>query len=599
MECEVVSELSKAMMQVLKATLSERFLSIIPPLQGNQNAEIKKDKQISRAFNAFILQKLLDLPANDAANAVVDDFADNGIDAIYYNESDETLYLVQSKLKATEQFKQAEAESFTRGVRLLVEQELDTFNYLVKNKSAYIENALDHCTFIKLVVAYTGSGITQPAKDSLQQLVDDQTLDESRISKEILYVSSDEIESFLREEKSIQPVNTRLKIRKSNEVEAPRKTVFGLVRVCDLVDLHKNFGKALYQKNIRYFIGAGKRGVNKAIKDTLEHNPEDFLHLNNGVTIVCNKADPKRTRKGYKDYQLTGMSVVNGAQTISSAHQFLEAFPEKDITSAQVMLTIVVASETGNFHKKVTKARNLQNPVSLGDFVALDDNQERLRQDIALHGYVYSYRPEILSNTDSETININDAAKALACLNIDIRFPAKLKAEPSLFVQSEKEEYQAIFSDDLSPITLINAVTVFNVVKNVIKANELSSPSPEKLIYRHGVYVIASIIMKRLRAKITSDIKLTDQDIRTDISQPLDEIRHQCFEKYRTLMAGYAPHASFKRISDTAKLINQITITHQNLHDDLAVQANLRAYTPLDPHNQKLLSYMAKKAIQI
>ncbi|MFK5949643.1 MAG: AIPR family protein [Methylococcales bacterium] len=592
-------ELSKAMMQVLKATLSERFLSIIPPLQGNQNSEIKINKQISRAFNAFILQKLLDLPANDAANAVVDDFADNGIDAIYYNESDETLYLVQSKLKATEQFKQAEAEGFTRGVRLLVEQELVTFNDLVKNKSAYIENALDHCSFIKLVVAYTGSGITQPAKDSLQQLVDDQTLDESRISQEILYVSSNEIESFLREEKSIQPVNTRLKIRKSNEVETPRKTVFGLVKVSDLVELHKTYGKALYQKNIRYFIGAGKRGVNKAIKDTLENNPEDFLHLNNGVTIVCNKAEPKRTRAGYKDYKLTGMSVVNGAQTISSAHQFLDAFPEKDIALAQVMLTIVVASETDNFHKKVTKARNLQNPVSLGDFVALDDNQERLRQDLALHGYMYSYRPEILSNMTPNSININDAAKALACLNVDIRFPAKLKAEPSVFVQSEKEEYQAVFSDDLSPITLINAVVVFNVIKNVMKSNEQSSPSPEKLVYRHGVYVIASIIMKRLRVKITSDIKLTSQEIRTDISQPLDEIRYQCFEKYRTLMAGYAPHASFKRISDTAKLISQIMINYQNLDEDPAVQNMQRTYVPSDPHNQKLISYMAEKSVQI
>ena len=42
------------------------------------------------------------------------------------------------------------------------------------------------------------------------------------------------------------------------------------------------------------------------------------------------------------------------------------------------MVTII---NTGNdaFHKQVTKARNLQNPVDLQTAAALDDTQERLR----------------------------------------------------------------------------------------------------------------------------------------------------------------------------------------------------------------------------
>ncbi|MCZ6097518.1 AIPR family protein [Escherichia coli] len=42
-----------------------------------------------------------------------------------------------------------------------------------------------------------------------------------------------------------------------------------------------------------YFIGAGRRGVNRAIKDTLLHEPENFIYLNNGITLVGNAVKPK------------------------------------------------------------------------------------------------------------------------------------------------------------------------------------------------------------------------------------------------------------------------------------------------------------------
>lgn len=42
---------------------------------------------------------MLDLLPRVAASAVVDGFQDKGIDAICYDESSETLYLLQTKLK--------------------------------------------------------------------------------------------------------------------------------------------------------------------------------------------------------------------------------------------------------------------------------------------------------------------------------------------------------------------------------------------------------------------------------------------------------------------------------------------------------------------
>lgn len=53
-----------------------------------------------------------------AAGSSLDDFQDKGI-GIQYHRPSETLYLLQTKLKESEQFKQEDALPFCEGVRLL------------------------------------------------------------------------------------------------------------------------------------------------------------------------------------------------------------------------------------------------------------------------------------------------------------------------------------------------------------------------------------------------------------------------------------------------------------------------------------------------
>jgi len=64
----------------------------------------------------------------------------------------------------------------------------------VKDKAQYIEDALDHCSTIKLIIAYTGNGITTPAVAALNQLVNDNSLDEERLDSEVLYIDAEKIE---------------------------------------------------------------------------------------------------------------------------------------------------------------------------------------------------------------------------------------------------------------------------------------------------------------------------------------------------------------------------------------------------------------------
>ncbi|OPE27708.1 abortive phage resistance protein, partial [Pseudomonas aeruginosa] len=176
--------------------------------------ESQQAKQLSRSFSAFVLQKMLNAAPQAAAASVVDDFNDKGIDAIYYDENSETLYLLQTKLKESEQFKQDEAQSFCTGVRLLLKQDFAGFNANVQSRKAEIETALDTCSHIQLLVPYTGDGISQSAIDVLQELLDDDDLDEERLVKQVMFYTSVEITRDLLAENAYPPVHADIALQK-------------------------------------------------------------------------------------------------------------------------------------------------------------------------------------------------------------------------------------------------------------------------------------------------------------------------------------------------------------------------------------------------
>ncbi|MGQ7271661.1 AIPR family protein [Marinobacter nauticus] len=594
--------LKTPMLEALKKLLKDRFVSHLLPLLGDGNPADRENKQISRAFSAFALQKLFDLDTMTAAKAVVDDYNDKGIDAIYYHEDEKTLYLVQSKLKASEQFKLDEAQSFLSGVEFILDKDFDQFNQNVKNIQQKIEGALDECDKIQLLIAYSGEGISIQAKNEIHKKVQSLIEDgEEQLVLEPVIFGPEAIEEALRAENASKAINEKIQVHKFRTTSQPRYSVFGLVKVEDLIALHKKYGRALYEKNIRYFIGAGRRGVNSAIRDTLLNAPQNFMHLNNGITLVGTHVEAKSRVKGStltKNIQVLGLSVVNGAQTISSAAQFLEQTPEADISRAQVMVTII---NTGNddFHKQVTKARNLQNPVDLSNFAVLDDNQERLRQEMALFGFDYQYRPQRQTTTGVPIITIDNLAKALACLHNDIRFPARLKSEPSQFTNSSSDSYQALFTTELTGHKALNAHTTFEAIHELVTQAERGSPSPEKLVYRHCGYAIASILMKQLRRKIEGNELLVADNVRQRLSMPFDEVRQRFADLYPAVAMGLAPHAFFKRIPDTAKLINKVWIEHQGLQQDASVTALQGTLSSDDPYNQRLFNVLKDRAAQL
>ena len=381
-----MSALTEQRFAILGKALEADFVPHLPVLLDlTKPAGQQQQKNRSRAFSAFALHHLCGISKVDAAKAVIDDFDDYGIDAIYYHAPTETLYLVQSKLKAAEQFSQQEALAFCQGVRKLIDQNFSDFNQNLKKRAVEIEDALYSCSHIVLVVAHTGTGITKHARQALDELLSDQNHGEERLEHKIIDYDSSAVVGDLRAAKAYERIDAELSVQGCAKVTHPRLTYFGLVQLDELVKLHNKYGKALYEKNIRTFLGH-KTEVNASIRQTLATKPEDFLYFNNGVTALCQQIEPKSAnqgRTGRKRLKLRGFSVINGAQTIASSATFVGDTKLADISMAKVSLTLIKADTDGEFGKAVTRARNHQNPILLANFAALDDEQERLRRELA------------------------------------------------------------------------------------------------------------------------------------------------------------------------------------------------------------------------
>lgn len=598
-----MAALEPQFMAILKKVLNDRFVPHLPRLLDERRPpEEQAGKQCSRAFSAFALHKLLGLLPSEAAAAVVDDFQDRGLDAIYYHAPKETLYLLQTKLKASEQFKQDEAQAFCDGVRTLLRQDYAAFNAHVQRRQTEIEDALGACSHIQLVVPYTGDGVTRPAIEALDALLAEVAQDDERVIASVLYYSADDITRDLRAEQAYTPVNTDLRLQHVQKVEEPRATYFGVAQLADLVALHQQHDKGLYERNIRYFLGSSTSEVNRAIKATLLDNPADFFYLNNGVTAVCDSIDPKDNRAGFKKLRVRGLSIINGAQTVASAAEFVDRNPGHSIANAKVMFTLIKAPADGAFGKRVTKARNHQNPVQAANFASLDETQERLRQEVAHLGFEYHYRPEVLARANGRVITLEEALRALAALHDDPRYPVWLKSEPARLSNPDGPEYQRLFEAQLTGAALINAVLCSRVIRDLLLSSELRAPSrsQERLVYRHGVHAITAVLMKRLRTKIRAPLPMDPATLPALVSQPFDELRQQAFDTARGRLIGEGPLAYFRNQGNVVSFLSELMTTNFGLGADPAIATLRNVAGPAEAYPRKrLFDYLSPRAPQI
>jgi hypothetical protein len=139
----------------------------------------------------------------------------------------------------------------------------------------------------------------------------------------------------------------------------------------------------LMSPNVREYLGIvrSERNINNGIKTTARALPARFWIYNNGLTILVNQYRVRSRRAGRTELQLSGIGIVNGAQTTGSIGTLSEADAQK-LDDVQVMARFVACNDP-EVVAEIVKYNNTQNKVEATDFRSKDVVQERLREEFA------------------------------------------------------------------------------------------------------------------------------------------------------------------------------------------------------------------------
>jgi hypothetical protein len=99
-----------------------------------------------------------------------------------------------------------------------------------------------------------------------------------------------------------------------------------------IYELYKKYDVDLFSANLRDYLGsrASDSNINNAIKTSVQDNSGDFWVYNNGITaLTLDYQVKRRSRRGF-NIEITGMSIVNGAQTTGSIGSLISA-PSDDL----------------------------------------------------------------------------------------------------------------------------------------------------------------------------------------------------------------------------------------------------------------------------
>jgi hypothetical protein len=247
-------------------------------------------------------------------------------------------------------------------------------------------------------------------------------------------------------------------------------------------------GNRLFERNLRQFLGGST--VNQDLVTTLVTRPLDFWYFNNGITAVATDVAKKpiggnSTESGI--FECSGFCVVNGAQTVGSIHAAATQNPEA-VSKAMVPVRIIsMAQGPASFSSEVTRCTNTQNAIEKRDFVALDPEQERIRQELHIEGVEYSYKTGTATGTAGKRFDLTEATVALACGSSDVALAVQAKREiGKLWEDISKAPYKQLFNAGVPGPVVWEAVQALRAVQASLQVQAKNYGGRDALVCVHG-----------------------------------------------------------------------------------------------------------------
>ncbi len=445
---------------------------------------------LTRALGVLAVSHLTEVSIQDLGSYVTDGAKDGGIDLIYFDAKERTLYLVQSKWHddGHGSIELGDALKFIEGVRRVLDNDLDGLNDRIKARSTDIERAVfDANAKFVLVVAHTGQESLSPeVAAAFSSYVTAQNDTSELMSVSVL--AQPELHKAVAAGLAGAPISIEVQFTSWGQMREPHFAIYGQVCATDVATWMKAHGNRLFERNIRQFLGGS--AVNQDLVSTLFERPLDFWYFNNGITAVATDIAKKpiggnSTESGI--FECTGFCIVNGAQTVGSVYS-AAAQNSEAVAKAMVPVRIISTAQSSViFSSEVTRCTNTQNAIEKRDFVALDPQQDRIRQELHIEGVEYSYKTGTDTGTAGKRFDLAEATVALACATADVALAVQAKREiGKLWEDISKPPYIQLFNAGVSGPAVWETVQALRAVETNLQIQAKNYGGRDALVCVHG-----------------------------------------------------------------------------------------------------------------
>lgn len=412
-------------------------------------------------FVAWYLRNIHGLNTVEAKDCITDGANDKQIDAVYINNQDSTIYIIQGKFMSGE-YIDAEPVREVLSSWILVQdlnQLQDAANSKLKVKINEISAALDDDYEICFELVTTAKLTDQAQMDAdafSKKLSDSEELNANFVvvDDEMLKVKYDEA---LNKTNNYINFTFQLESGKYLDVELNgTRAVLAAIPLKDCVNIPGIKDGRLFRKNVRQSLGNSNK-VNKGIAKTIKKEPGDFFFCHNGITALCSKMDNQNGQLTVKD-----LNIVNGCQSLSTIFSCGEA-AKKSYGYILFKFYEMANSEKAD---KITNSTNSQSAVKARDLRSNDKIVLSIKKNYEQtypNGYMVTKRGENVDTTRYDAghiIQLTDLGKELIAWHsqrptlsysetkiFDIYFNQLFKKDyPAEDVQALHELHSAIMS---------------------------------------------------------------------------------------------------------------------------------------------------------
>ena len=511
----------------------------------------------TRALAGFALVMKSGLEVSQACIHITDGYNDMGIDAIYLDESQRKLFVVQSKWRSdgTGSIKQEEALSFAQAIQRVLELDLNGGNDKLMAKTSDIDVALTQMEYqIHAIFIHTGDPCQQEfALNSINKLVE-QTNDDISTILVFEEINLKDIYTFLANGQDSMSIDIDDVILLNwGKIDAPFSSYYGTVAASTLGEWYKKYGNLLFAKNIRFY--KGNTDVNEGMKRVLLEEPEKFYYYNNGVKVLCKSIKRKAkdsTTNATGLFALEGVSLVNGAQTTGTIASVFMENPEQ-LGKASVMIQIIdlsnVDTETSTY---ITRLSNTQNRIESKDFATLDPQQERLRTELTFVHYSYLYKGgDKITNLDKQ-VSFDEAIVALACANTDLSYTVIAKSNVGALSEDiTKPPYKVLVNSSTNSFVVLNAILYMREVELYLQnKKEQTNSNRERLVCIHANrFILHSVLQEGMKDDKFKTTVIEKQYIRNTIGNIVDQLINKITQRIDSLFPESYPANIFKNLT--------------------------------------------------